>query len=184
MKRISVIIISIIIVVLIIVFIGLNAKNYMPKSPKSIENKDATMLGNMEKEYMEEYEIAGYIKIPNLNLNIPILKEATSKSLKLSAGIVYGKGLNEIGNTTITGLNFTGDSFENIHKLEVGDVIYVTNPKNQVIVYEIYDKKIVKDTDVDYITRNTNNKREITLYTGNYDDLIYNRLIILAREKA
>lgn len=82
-----------------------------------------------EKEYIENYEISGYLKISKLNLDIPILKETTAQSLTVSAGIIYGNGLNEIGNTTITGLNYKGDAFENIHKLEIGDEIIVINQK-------------------------------------------------------
>lgn len=195
MKKSSVIFISVIttIVTLIVAFIGIDFFRKAKSENNQNELKEQNILENseienqidnkVEQEYIENYEVSGYLKISKLDLDIPILKEATVSSLEVSAGIIYGNGLNEIGNTTITGLNYKGDSFENIHKLEIGDEIIVINQKKQEIVYEVYDKKSVRASDSEYMIRDTNNKREITLHTGDYSDSINNRLIILAKEK-
>lgn len=133
---------------------------------------------NIEKEYLEEYEIAGYIQIPKTNIDIPVLLESTVSSLDLSVAIMHGDGLNAVGNTTIMGIDF----FKDNNKLEIGDTINIIDQAKNEVVYEVYDIQKLNSKDTSYFERDTKGEREITLVTYNDDD-IYNRLVIFAKQK-
>lgn len=140
----------------------------------NIDNNDTTI----KKEYLEGYEIAGYIKIPKTNIDIPILSQATVKTLDLSVAIMYGVGLNNVGNNVIMGIDF----FKDNSKLSIGDTIYITDQTKNEVLYEIYDIQKLKASDSSYYERDTKGKKEITLVTYN-TDVTYNRLVIFAKQK-
>lgn len=49
------------------------------------------------------FEIIGKLEIPKLKIDKYILKESTSKALKVSVTKLYGPEINEIGNFCIAG---------------------------------------------------------------------------------
>lgn len=146
----------------------------------TIENNQATG----EKIYMEGYEVMGTIEIPKTKVNLPVLSEVTKKSLETSVAILYGVGLNQPGNTTIVGHNYrrTGVFFSDNKKLFKGDVVYITDQTGTRVTYEIYDIFQADTTYADYMVRDTENKREISLSTCTDSDPNA-RLVILAKEK-
>ena len=126
------------------------------------------------------YDVAGRIEIPSINLDLPILDRATSNSMKVSVGLVYGT-INQVGNTIIIGHNSSEyPFFSNIKNLNNGDLIRITDMTDTTITYVVYDKFETTTTDFEYATRDTAGKREISLTTNNDD--ISGRLIVLARE--
>ena len=134
------------------------------------------------KKYLEGYEILGTIEIPKTNLKCPILEqyEYSPKALETSVVVLYGVGLNQVGNTTIAGHNYrNGVFFSNNKKLSVGDKIYITDSTGKRIPYTIYDKFEAAENESDYITRDTQGAIEISLTTCTDDSKA--RLIILAR---
>ena len=52
------------------------------------------------------FEIIGKLEIPKLNIDKYILKESSSKALKVSVTKLYGPEINEIGNFCIAGHNY------------------------------------------------------------------------------
>lgn len=149
----------------------------------SINSVDSNpVVNNPEKVYMEGYEVMGTIEIPKTNLNLPILAEVTKKSLETSVAILYGVGLNEHGNTTIVGHNYrNGLFFSDNKKLAVGDIIYITDQTGNRVSYEIYDRFQTTPSDAQYMERDTEGAREISLSTCT--DNSKARLILLAKEK-
>ena len=149
-------------------------------SINSVDSNPVTT--NPEKVYMEGYEVMGTIEIPKTNLNLPILAEVTKKSLETSVAILYGVGLNEPGNTTTVGHNYrNGLFFSDNKKLAVGDVIYITDQTGNRVAYEIYDCFQTTPSDAQYMERDTEGAREISLSTCT--DNSKARLILLAKEK-
>ncbi len=135
-----------------------------------------------EKSYMEKYEIIGTIKIPKIKLEYPVLEKVTKRSLEISVCKFDGPGLNQIGNTTIMGHNYrNGLFFSNNHKLANGDDILITDETGTTITYEIYNMYYTDPSDAEYMRRDTNGKREISLSTCNDDSS--QRLVIWAVEK-
>lgn len=135
-----------------------------------------------EKVYMEGYEVMGTIKIPKIGIEYPVLSEVTKKSLETSVAILYGVGLNEPGNTTIVGHNYrNGLFFSDNKKLKTGDTIDITDQLGRTITYVIYNIYMTTPNDAEYMERDTEGAREISLSTCNDDSS--KRLIILAKEK-
>ena len=131
---------------------------------------------------MENYEVVGTIKIPKTKLEIPILEKVTKRSLELSVALFDGPGLNEIGNTTIMGHNYrNGLFFSDNEKLTNGDKVYITDKSGTKIEYEIYNIYETDPSEAEYMRRDTNGKREISLSTCNDDSS--KRLVIWAVEK-
>lgn len=132
-----------------------------------------------EVEYISGYEVSGHIKIPKLNLDIPVFKYMNQYTLQISVGVAYGF-LNEVGNTVIMGHAYEGYPFSYISQLEIGDVYTVTDSKKREITYEIFDRQVVSNQDVSYFMRQTEGRREIVMQTANTQDT---KLLIIAREK-
>lgn len=150
-------------------------------SINSVDN-EKTSEKKGEKVYMEGYEVMGTIKIPKIGIEYPVLSEVTKKSLETSVAILYGVGLNEPGNTTIVGHNYrNGLFFSDNKKLQKGDTIDITDQSGKTITYLIYDIYMTTPSDAEYMERDTEGSREISLSTCNDDSS--KRLIILAREK-
>lgn len=136
--------------------------------------------GNYNK--YKNFTILGQIEIPKTKVNYPVLQEVTPKALNVAVAKLYGPGLNEIGNTVLIGHNNrNGLFFANNKKLNMGDLIYITDLNGNRIKYVIYNKYETTEMDTDYMTRDTNGKREISLSTCT--DNGEKRLIIWAKEE-
>lgn len=127
------------------------------------------------------YPVLGYITISKINLEYPILDRVTKGSLEVAVGMQYGPGPNEIGNTVILGHNYeNGRLFSKLNQLSLGDTIYIKDNSGTKIKYEIYNIYKTTPDDAEYMTRQTDGKREISLATCS--DSSKKRLIIWARE--
>ena len=151
-------------------------------NPNTDSSNNSSSTGEEKKIYMENYEVVGTIKIPKTKLEIPILEKVTKRSLELSVALFDGPGLNEIGNTTIMGHNYrNGLFFSDNEKLTNGDKVYITDKSGTKIEYEIYNIYETDPSEAEYMRRDTNGKREISLSTCSDDSAT--RLIILAAEE-
>lgn len=177
-----------------------DAKTALNEFNKTIKNKvkDSEKEGDTElsvgqvvstdknagktKTYLEGYEIKGSIKIPRTGIEYPILSEVTKKSLEVAVAILYGPGLNEVGNTVILGHNYrNGSFFSDNDKLTEGDTIEITDQSGTKIIYEIYKMYETSTEDAEYMLRDTEGRREISLSTCTDDSSA--RLVIWAKEK-
>lgn len=160
------------------------------EGPKNEENvsqieevEEQSQPSNTTKKVIKykNYNTIGTIKIPRTNVSAPIVDEVTPTSISAAAAVLYGPGLNKIGNTVIVAHNYrNGTFFSNNKKLEVGDKIYITDLTGKKVEYTIYNTYITDEFDFSYATRNTNGKREISLSTCTTDPTT--RLVILAKE--
>lgn len=127
------------------------------------------------------YSMIGTIQIPKTKVKVPIVDKVTTSSIISAAAVLYGPGLNEVGNTVIVAHNYrNGTFFSNNKKLVVGDKVYITDITGRKIEYTIYKTYLANETEFDYATRNTNGKREISLSTCTTDPT--KRLVIWAKE--
>ena len=146
------------------------------------EGENTGTSSNGKKKQYNGFDVAGTIEIPVTNLKAPVLEqyEYSPKALETSVVVLYGPGLNQVGNTTIAGHNYrNGVFFSNNKKLSVGDKIYITDSTGKRLTYTIYDKYEATENESDYITRDTQGAIEISLTTCTDDSKA--RLIILAR---
>lgn len=147
----------------------------------TLNNNGGTSSGSSSKNTYKGFEVLGIIEIPKTGIKYPVLNSYSPKALETSVTYYYGPGLNEVGNTTIAGHNYrSGAFFGKNKKLAKGDIIYITDNSGRKVKYTIYNIYTTTPNDADYVTRNTNGKREISLTTCTDDSK--GRLIIWARE--
>ena len=139
--------------------------------------------GNTNKVQHKGYNVEGKIQIPAINLQYPILEKVTPSSIETAVAILYSEnGLNQPGNTVISGHNYrNGSFFGNNDKLKLGDKVYITDNSGTKLKYNIYNIYETSPDDGDFIMRDTNGKREISLQTCT--DNSKGRLIIWAVEE-
>lgn len=146
-----------------------------------ISNANSNTTSSSQVTY-KGYNVVGRIEIPTIDLDYPILERATPDSIELSVAVLYGPGPNQIGNTTIVGHNYrNGSFFGSNDKLKLGDKIYITDNSGTRIKYNIYNIYETSSEDSDFIIRDTNGKREVSLSTCT--DNSKARLIIWAVEE-
>lgn len=127
------------------------------------------------------YTMVGRLNIPSISLDLPVLDRASEPSMKVSVGVLYGVGLNQIGNTVIAGHNYrNGTFFSNLKKVKNGDTINITDNSGNKVKYTVYNIYTTTSSDFDYASRDTAGKREVSLTTCTDD--VNARLVIWARE--
>ena len=144
-------------------------------------NNNSSSSNKVAKQTYKGFTVLGKIEIPAIKVNYPVLNVASEPSMKVSVGVMYGVGLNQIGNTVIAGHNYrNGTFFSNNKKLKDGDLIYITDLTGTRIKYTIYNIYTTASNDFDYATRDTAGKREVSLTTCTDD--VNSRLVIWAKE--
>ena len=137
-----------------------------------------------ENDYVLSYyrglPVIAKLEIPKINLITDVLKDYSEDNLKISVTKFY-KGLpNEEGNFCIAGHNYiVSNMFHNLKRLEIGDMIYLTDRFKGKMEYYIFDKQIVNPKDVNCLSQETGGNIELTLITCKNDSM--NRIIIKAR---
>ena len=184
----------IIAVIIVIGLIGIKyTKNYIndKENHKVVETFSRVITENekntQEIVTMNGYNVIGVVKIPKINLEYPILDidtynpEETKEPMKISIVKYWGGKVNEYGNLSIAGHNnYDGTMFGKTKKLEIGDIVELTDLQNQTIQYQIYNKFVTDPNDVTILETKDETIREVTLITctnGNRS-----RLILQAKE--
>lgn len=123
-----------------------------------------------------DYSTVAIIDIPKIDVHYPIIApldknlEDYTAILKISPCRYYGPEPNEVGNFCIVGHNYRNSKFfSKVPTLENGDIITITDTKDRVINYKVYDKYIVDPSNQDCTDQNTNGRREITIITCTND---------------
>lgn len=116
------------------------------------------------------YSIIGVVNIPDYNINYSIIegeKKTTQEYdelLKMSPCKFKGPDLNEVGNVSILGHNYLNNKFfSKVPKMQVGDIVEITDLYGTTIKYAVYDKYSVQPSDLSGTDSRTNGKKEITL---------------------
>lgn len=192
--------IFVILVLTVIVVIGLivikYSKSYMNEqkaknvievfstSSAIIENGEVIQEKNV---MMDGYKVIGIVRIPKIDIEYPILDietynpEETAEPMKISIVKYWGGNVNDYGNLSIAGHNkYDGTMFGKTRKLDIGDIVELTDLKDNTIEYQIYDKFVTDPNDVTILKTKDDTLREVTLITCTNGNK--NRLILKARE--
>ncbi len=157
------------------------AENTTATNPIDSIEKTNTVSGASGNEIptYKGFNVVGTIEIPAIKLEYPILEKVSKSSLETSVAMLYGAGINQVGNTVIIGHNYrNGLFFSNNKRLNNGDKIYITDNSKNRLTYTIYNKFETTPEDASFYSRDTNGKPEITLSTCNDDSS--KRLILFA----
>lgn len=134
-----------------------------------------------KKKTYNGFIVNGTMEIPKINFKYPVLDKVSKSSIESSVAILYGAGLNQVGNTVIIGHNYrNGQFFSNLKKVTNGDKIYITDYEGKKKTYTIYHHFVTTPDDTSFYQRDTNGKAEVTLSTCTDDSS--GRTIVLARE--
>lgn len=126
------------------------------------------------------FPMVGTIEIPKIDLKYPVLEEGSKDAIEVSVAVNAGPGLNKVGNTVIIGHNYrNGTFFSNNKNLSDGDKVYITDISGTKVEYTIYNIYTTTPEDSDYMDRDTEGRREVTLVTCTDDTK--SRLIICAK---
>lgn len=146
----------------------------------NIINSDLT---NSDVIYNYSDFIIGLIEIKKIDLVYPILSNTDDNLLRFSPCRFSGPLPNENGNLCIAGHNYGNYAFfSKINLLENGDEIYITDLNGKKLVYEIFSKYEVPETDTSPLEYSKGIKKEVTLITCN--NLNKMRIIVKAKNKA
>ncbi len=155
------------------------AKQVISNITDSLENSDEAIAEINQQ--IQGNKVVGIIKIPEINLEYPILETTSKETLKLSITKFWGNKINEIGNVTLAGHNnLNRTMFGKLNKLKNGDVIELTDIQNTTLKYEVFKTYIIDPNDITCILPEQEGTREITLITCTNGNK--NRFIVKARE--
>jgi len=126
-------------------------------------NEQNVAVENMK---MDGHQVIGSIKIDSVGIEYPILDVTTEETLNLSITKLSGPDLNTNGNVTLAGHNNrNGKLFSKLPNVKIGDVIEITDMKNNTVQYKVYKIYTVDPTDISCTNTTDPNKKEITLIT-------------------
>lgn len=149
----------------------------------NIASTDTTSNSSEKAQTYKGFNVLGAIEIPKTSVKYPILEgPASSNKMEVAVAVQYplNTKLNTEGNVVIAGHNYrNGTFFSDNQKLSNGDKIYITDLNGSKVEYKIYNIFITDLNDNSFYNRDTDGKREITLYSCT-DDLS-GRLIVEAR---
>ena len=137
-------------------------------------------------EYGIDNYVIGYINIPKMNIELPILLGANSSNM-LKGAVHLTETSYPIGgintNSVIAGHRGYGRAtlFRHIEKLEIGDEIYIKNFREE-LTYVVYDIKIIEPDDVSEL-KVKNGEDIITLITCHPYRVNSHRYIVKAKRK-
>ena len=186
-----------ILIIAIIIVLGLMGIKYTKNQINDQENHKVVetfsqvisneTTENKENITMNGYNVIGIVKIPKIDLEYPILDidtynpDETKEPMKVSIVKYWGGKVNNYGNLSIAGHNnYDGTMFGKTKKLEIGDIVELTDLENQTIQYQIYNIFVTDPNDVTILETKDKAIREVTLITCTNGNR--NRLILQAKE--
>lgn len=129
-----------------------NQKIYENKQNKLVDPFSYEQSAIDLSEYGIDNNVIGYISIPKINIEVPILLGANAVNMKKGA-VHLTETSYPIGgantNSVIAAHRGYGKAtlFRHIDKIGVGDKIYIRNFKEELI-YEVYETKIINPDDI------------------------------------
>ena len=129
-----------------------NQKIYEEKQNKLVDPFSYEQSAIDLSEYGIDNNVIGYISIPKINIEVPILLGANTANMKKGA-VHLTETSYPIGgantNSVIAAHRGYGKAtlFRHIDKIGVGDKIHIRNFKEELI-YEVYETKIINPDDV------------------------------------
>lgn len=139
-------------------------KNEVVTQNHVVDNLITNEVKEMKTININGDEFIGTIKIPSINLELPVMSEYTYSKLKKAPCRYYG---NLFTNDLIICAHAYETFFANLVNLKQNDLIIFTDVDGNNYVYEVLEIEVLKSTDVDKMI---NSDFDLTLYTCTYDN--------------
>lgn len=116
----------------------------------------------MRETQIDGYSYIGYLSIPALELELPVLAECDDARLKIAPCRYAGSAKTD--DLVIAAHNYT-QHFGSLSKLTAGDAVYLTDMDGVTIAYTAAVIEVLEATDVEEMTDGT---YDLTLFTCTY----------------
>jgi sortase A len=143
--------------------------------PFSYENADINLI-----DYGFEEDIVGFLKIPKLNLNLPVYLGASQENLEKGAALLSKTSMPVGGINTNAVIAAHRAShlrmFKDIPELKQGDKIFIENFR-EALVYEVVQTEVILPSEIDRILIREG-KDMVTLITCHPYTYTYQRYVV------
>lgn len=125
----------------------------------AVEDVDIASVISGALEFNLDFMV-GIIEIPDLDINIPILKGINKANLTAGAATMKPEQIMGQGNYPLAGHNMRNKDllFGRLMDIEIGSTIILTD-KNIVYEYRVYDTQVVPDTATDMLSEEKSEER-------------------------
>lgn len=116
-------------------------------------------------EILDKQQIIGKIFCEKINIDFVVVEGAKRDNIRASIGHITGTaGMGGKGNCVLAGHRggYYGEFFKNIHLLENGDKVVLTDVYDREYIYEVYDQFIVEPTEL-WVCDKVKDKNTLTL---------------------
>lgn len=151
------------------------------------KNTKLTNIQEIKKEYetmpsnIKGHQVIGRLDIPAIQLSTYILGETNKETLNISVTKLAGPQINEIGNFCITGHNYLNSKmFFKLKQVKKDDEVILTNTYEESVNYKVYEIKEVLPEEVEVLSQDTKEEREVTLITCTFGAV--KRIVVKASE--
>ena len=131
-----------------------------------ILSKKTTADYKMQEKQVENYSYIGYISIPKLDIELPVMSSWSYAGLNISPCCYSGSAADD--NLIIAAHNYNSH-FRKISKLNSGDEIYFTDIDGNVYSYEVSSTEIINGNDASAMYNDDDNSWDLTLFTCTLD---------------
>lgn len=118
----------------------------------AVEDVDIKSIIKGSQNFNKDYVI-GSIYIPDLDINLPIMKGLSDANLMAGAATMKPEQSFGIGNYTLAGHRMKKKNllFGSLMDIEIGNMVYVSDGE-KIYEYEIYDTVVVPDTALEMLS--------------------------------
>ena len=128
------------------------------ESENQIQTKQNTKDEELPDKY-KGYKVSAKLEIEKIKLKTYIFQEYDEEAMWICPTKYFGPNPNEIGNYCIAAHNYNKKNmFNNIIKLEKGDIIKLSDNINGKVNYIVYDVYKVDPTDTEALSQKTMRK--------------------------
>ena len=145
---------------LILIMCAMAVLFHNKKEDNLAQKSSNTVLSSLKEKIEESND--GYIKIPKLNLELPVMKKPTQANLKKSPCIYSGTAKDS--NLIIAAHNYSAH-FGKINQLENGDKVQYTDLQNNTYNYCVTAKEKINGSNSEQMQ---NENYALTLFTCDY----------------
>ena len=129
----------------------------MELKPEEFQGSDA-----MTVVEIDGYGYIGYLSIPGLGLELPVMSEWDYVRLKIAPCLYYGSAKTD--NMVIAAHNYAG-FFGRLSELKLGDTVLFTDMDGEVYAYRVGDMEILPPGETEKMIKS---QWELSLYTCTY----------------
>ena len=143
---------------------GTSADDILPRLEEQIgdSNSPNPYDSRMSEAEIDGYSYIGYLSLPSLGLELPVMSDWSYPQLRIAPCRYYGSV--KTGDLVIAAHNYSRH-FGNIRDLMPGDIVYFTDMDGQVSEYEVVEVNILNPMDVEEMT---SSGYALTLFTCTY----------------